>query len=88
MLFNHHHLHDRTKNIVHYLIYLHKLLFTGAQSTLDTATMNLDNASDANVNPTMLDPVTSERRYYLDPFTKISREIWRPGILKFCADLV
>ncbi|SMQ48704.1 unnamed protein product [Zymoseptoria tritici ST99CH_3D7] len=41
--------------------------------------MNLDNASDANVNPTMLDPVTSERRYYLDPFTKISREIWRPG---------
>jgi len=28
----------------------------------------------------MLDPSTSERRYWRDPLSGIQREIWRPGI--------
>ena len=27
----------------------------------------------------ILDPKNSERRYYFDPYTKLQREIWRPG---------
>ena len=27
----------------------------------------------------LLDPATSERRTYREPFTNIEREIWRPG---------
>ena len=27
----------------------------------------------------MLDPLSSERRYWRDPLTGVQREIWRPG---------
>jgi hypothetical protein len=29
----------------------------------------------------LLDPLTSERRYWRDPLTGTQREIWRPGML-------
>jgi hypothetical protein len=56
----------------------------------DIVTMSTDNparvsgdmtgAEDASDDPQLLDPVTSQRRYWRDPLTGIQREIWRPGI--------
>jgi hypothetical protein len=38
-------------------------------------------AEDASDDPQLLDPVTSQRRYWRDPLTGIQREIWRPGTI-------
>jgi hypothetical protein len=47
----------------------------------DTSTMNVDDAPQSDVDdPAVLDPVSSERRYYRDPFSGFMREIWRPGL--------
>jgi hypothetical protein len=36
-------------------------------------------AGSASDNQELLNPVTSQRRYWRDPLTGIQREIWRPG---------
>jgi hypothetical protein len=39
-------------------------------------------AETPNEHEQILDPSTSERRYWRDPLTGVQREIWRPGM--FC----
>ena len=54
-------------------------------SEVSPATPEADNTTTAGEAGTsdereqMLDPSTSERRYWRDPLTGVQREIWRPG---------
>lgn len=38
-----------------------------------------DEAGTPDEQKEILDPSTSERRYWRDPLTGVQREIWRPG---------
>jgi hypothetical protein len=42
---------------------------------------NMTGAGSASDNQGLLNPVTSQRRYWRDPLTGIQREIWRPGTI-------
>jgi hypothetical protein len=42
---------------------------------------NMTGAGSASDNQELLNPVTSQRRYWRDPLTGIQREIWRPGTI-------
>jgi hypothetical protein len=43
------------------------------------ASGNMAGAGSASDHQELLNPVTSQRRYWRDPLTGIQREIWRPG---------
>lgn len=49
-----------------------------AESVADD-TSAIDEAVTPPEDEQMLDPATSERRYWRDPLSGVKREIWRPG---------
>lgn len=58
---------------------------------LPTAAIGSDDvAAEEGAQPALghkqlLDPLTSERRYWRDPLSGTQREIWRPGMLQIAA---